>query len=76
MDQIIRKAFTVETDAAGAACHPLSVYGQVSGVNFVNENSVILDPNAGKVRDTIFAAEAFSMTTRHFNSNNLIAIRK
>ena len=76
MDQIIQQSFAFETDAAGAACHRLSVYGHVSGVNFARENSVILDPNAGKVRDTIFAAEAFSMTTRHFNSNNLIAIRK
>ena len=76
MDQIIRQAFTFEIGAAGAACHWLSVYGHVSGVNFASENSVILDPNAGKVRDTIFTAEAFSMTTRHFNSNNLLAIRK
>ena len=76
MDQIIRQAFAFKTDAAEAAYHRLLVYRHVSGVNFTSENSVILDPNAGKVRDTICVAEAFSMTTRHFNCNNLIAIRK
>ena len=76
MDQTIRQASAFKTGATGGSCHRLSVYEQVSGVNFANDNSVIPAPNPGKVRDTSATAEAFSMTTRHFSSNNLIAIRK
>jgi len=76
MNQIILKVFACETDASGTSCHRLSAYGHVAGVSLANENSVMLDLSAGKVRDATFTAEAFSTTTRHFSSNNLIAIRK